>query len=140
MACLDTCFLLDLMGSGGRRRQTHAAKKLQTLVATGRSVSTTRLCVAELSVGVYRSKDPQAESLKLAELLEDVAILELDETAGLIFGRITAHLQERGCPAGDMDVLIASVALANNQALITDNASHFRNILGLHVESYLPTA
>ena len=52
------------------------------------------------------------------------------------FATIAAHLTRIGRPAGDMDTLIAAVALANDQTLITRNPRHFADIPGFPTESY----
>ena len=49
---------------------------------------------------------------------------------------LTALLQEKGKPAGDMDVLIAATALVAGEKLVTDNEVHFRHITGLIVDTY----
>jgi predicted nucleic acid-binding protein len=41
-----------------------------------------------------------------------------------------------GRPAGDMDTLIAAIALAHGQRLVTRNPKHFADVPGLIVESY----
>ncbi len=42
----------------------------------------------------------------------------------------------KGEPIGDLDTLIASIALTNRQILVTKNKAHFEKIPGLVVESY----
>jgi tRNA(fMet)-specific endonuclease VapC len=63
-------------------------------------------------------------------------ILEFDEAAARMFGRLSAALQARGAPRGDMDVLIASVALVHGEWIVTRNTRHFESIPGLRVEGY----
>ncbi|MBN1675906.1 MAG: type II toxin-antitoxin system VapC family toxin [Kiritimatiellae bacterium] len=138
MACLDTSFLLDLAGGGGRRRRIRAEAMLRELAQRGEPLFTTRFNVAELYVGVYRSDDRAEEERKVQALLSGLGVLEFGEAEARLFGRITAALQEIGRPAGDMDVLIAAVAFANGHSLVTQNPSHFEDIPGLIVEGYGP--
>jgi tRNA(fMet)-specific endonuclease VapC len=42
----------------------------------------------------------------------------------------------KSSPIGESDLLIASIALANKQALITKNKKHFERIPGLQVEGW----
>lgn len=135
MACLDTTMLVDLMRRGSKLR-TRAFGKLQELLARGEFLFTTRLNVAELYVGVERSDDPGREEQAVAEALQGLGILDFDDRAARFFGRITAHLQQIGQPAGDMDVLIAATCMAGGHCLITRNASHFGNIPEFAVETY----
>lgn len=136
MACLDTTFLIDLSRKSGSRR-IRAREKLEELVISGECLTTTRFNVAELNVGVFRSGDMEKEKQAVLCLLENISILEFDDTAALIFARLTASFQEIGRPVGDMDVLIAATALAWNEPnLITRNPKHFTNIRGLIVQGY----
>ena len=59
MACLDTSFLLDVAGRGGRQLKARAREKLASLVEGGEALATTRFNVAELWVGVERTRDRQ---------------------------------------------------------------------------------
>jgi len=136
VACLDTTVLLHLAGRGGRRRTRRAQERLRELCDAGEALTTTRFNVAELWVGVARSREPEQEQQKVEDLLAPLDILEFDEDAARVFGRVTAHLQERGTPVGDMDVLIASVALLNDEKLVTDNTGHFQLIPGIDLISY----
>lgn len=136
MGCLDTTVLLDLLGRGGRRalRQTRAL--LEQLELEGEDRTTTCFNVAELYVGVYRSRYADREEQLVQDLLTGVTVLEFDDRAALIFGQLTAHLQNLGRPARDMDVLIAAVAITNGQMLVTRNPRHFADMPGLEVRSY----
>lgn len=135
MACLDTCFLIDLAGRSARGRK-RAEKKLDELVARQERLTTTRFCVAELYVGVARSRDPEAEARGVEALIRDIEIMEFDDRAAQLFGQITAHLQVIGRPTGDMDVLIAATAMAAGHAVVTRNRSHFEDIPYLTIEEY----
>ena len=96
----------------------------------------TRFNVAELYVGIERSQSPEREEKRILQILEDMEILEFTDTAARVFGRLTARLRSIGRPSGDMDVLIAAVAICNKQALVTRNPRHFAEINELTVLSY----
>lgn len=136
MACADTTLLLDLGGRGGKRGRRRALAKLRDLIGRGEPLFTTRFNVAELHVGVYRSNDPGKERERVDAVLEVFGVLEFDEVAAQLFGQITAHLQARGRPTGDMDVLIAATAMASGQCLVTANPAHFGDIPQLEVEAH----
>lgn len=136
MACLDTSVLLDAAGRGGRQLRARAREKLSSLVEAGEVLTTTRFNVAELWVGVERTRDQPGELLRVETLLEPLTVLDFDESSARVFGRITAYLYAHGSPRGDMDVLIASVALVHGERLVTRNARHFTGIPELVVEGY----
>jgi predicted nucleic acid-binding protein len=136
MACLDTTILIDLVSRNAewRKRAFAAIEKLQQ---QEQSLATTRFNAAELYVGVERCVNSAAEQRIVDKLLADVEVLEFDNRGARIFGQITAYLQSIGKPAGDMDVLIASTALAcGHRKLITRNKIHFSNIPEIEVEDY----
>jgi tRNA(fMet)-specific endonuclease VapC len=63
-------------------------------------------------------------------------VLEFDRNAAIHYARTQARLLDMGKPSGPPDVLIAAVALANNQILVTRNTGHFSRIPGLRIEAY----
>ena len=135
MACLDTTILIDLLGNKSAHRE-RALAKIDQLSQDREPLYTTRFNLAELYVGIERSKSSKSEEKLIGNLLKFINVLEFDERAARLFGQITAYLQMIGKPAGDMDVLIAATALAATQKLITRNARHFENIPQLNVEEY----
>lgn len=135
MACLDTTILVDLMRRRAKLRP-RALRKLQQLLDRGELLVTTRLTVAELYVGVERSDDAEREEQLVQAALQGLGILDFDDRGARLFGRISAHFQEMGQPAGDMDVLIAATAMAAGHCLVTRNPAHFKNVPDLAVETY----
>ncbi|MBM3221724.1 MAG: type II toxin-antitoxin system VapC family toxin [Candidatus Rokubacteria bacterium] len=135
MACLDTSLLIDASGRAGRARRDRARRAVEHMLAEGEPLSTTRFTVAELWVGVERSEDRARELAAIDALLAPLAILDFDDPAARMFGRIVAHMHRSGTPRGDMDMLIAAVALTHGERLVTNNVKHFAGIPGLAVET-----
>jgi predicted nucleic acid-binding protein len=102
----------------------------------GEEFATTRFNLAELYVGIERSTDPERESRSIDQVLRALTILDFDDRSARMFGALTAYLQKRGRPAGDMDVLTAAVAMTHGHDLVTRNAGHFAAIPGLTVFEY----
>ena len=136
MACLDTSALIDCLGRGGSRRRARVRGLLASLLGAGEQLATTRVCASELWVGVERSTVPRDEERRVESLLAEFVLLELDERATRWFGKNQARLLAAGTPVGDFDVLIASIAMANDETLITRDAAGFSRIAGLRVQSY----
>ena len=135
MACVDTTILIDLGGRASPRRE-QAARKIEDLAAKGQGLATTRFNVAELYVGLARSRHPEEDEKAVQTLLRRFEILEFNDAVARLFGFITGFLQQMGKPAGDMDVLIAATAMTYGHTLITRNSRHFRHIPLLVVEEY----
>jgi tRNA(fMet)-specific endonuclease VapC len=127
--------LIDLAGRSVRLRK-RAFDKLSELVNRNETLVTTRFNLAELYIGIARSDEPRVEEAAVRGLIADLSILEFDDKAAWLFGQITAHLQNLGRPAGDMDVLIAATAMVAGHSMITRDISHFANIPQLTVENY----
>ena len=53
-----------------------------------------------------------------------------------LYAHIFVHLRALGRVPGIMDMLIASVSLANGQRFLTRNRQHYQDIPGLRVDSY----
>jgi tRNA(fMet)-specific endonuclease VapC len=120
-----------------RDRKRRALNKVDSLVGRGERIVTTRVNLAELYVGIELSDNPEREYTRIRNIVDHVdAVLELDDPAAQAFGQIVAHLRRLGRPPGDLDVLIAAIALENGHCLVTLNPSHFADIPCLRVESY----
>jgi tRNA(fMet)-specific endonuclease VapC len=52
------------------------------------------------------------------------------------FGQLKAQLRKAGTPVADFDLLIASVAIAKNLILVTNNTRHYQRISGLNLENW----
>lgn len=94
---------------------------------------------AEIRFGLERLPDSRRRTLLEAEYsrLRDVLPWsDWTEDAALEFGRQKAYLERVGTPAGDMDVVIGSVAVSVGGGVATANARDFRRMADLHVEDW----
>jgi len=120
MLC-DTDFLVALL-----RSNPQAIAELEQLAQAETVVCTTHLNVCELFKGAYRSSNARKAAEAVRKLLDFFTVvpftLEADEEAG----RLLAALQHQGTPIGDIDAIIAAVALTNQETVLTNNVKHFR--------------
>jgi predicted nucleic acid-binding protein len=89
---------------------------------------TTRINYTELLYGVYNSQKVEQNLEKILPFLEKFQILEFDKKSSQLFAKQKAKLKQSGKIIADMDLMIASIALANNQILYTNNTKHFIRI------------
>ena len=136
MACLDTTVLIDLARGARSPLHRRAVAALTERLRAGGFLYVPRPAEAEFRVGQFRSNDPAAEEQRIADILGPFPVLELDQAASVQFARFKAHLLRLGRPSGDMDVLIAAIAIVNGQPLLTRNPKHFEDIPDLVVEAY----
>ena len=131
MVCLDTSFIIALM-----RRDRGAEEKLEEYVARDMRLSTTPITACELFKGAYRSRRREVEVEKVRRVLAYLDILGFSVEACERFGKLVNGEPLRGSPIGDLDTMIASLALTHNEAVATSNRKHFERVPGLLVESW----
>jgi tRNA(fMet)-specific endonuclease VapC len=130
MVCFDTDFLIAYL-----LKDPDVIKKLEDLQAQDDPEAvTTTVNAAELWKGAYRSKEGQKEAAKVKRLLDSLELITLDRESARMVGELDAAI--KSSPIGESDLLIASIALANKQVLVTKNKKHFERIPGLQVEGW----
>ncbi len=89
----------------------------------------------ELRFGVFRS--PQATNLKriVDEFLVRIDILPWDSLAAASYAQLRSSLEVSGTPMGNLDMLIASQALAVDATLVTHDRV-FHRIKNLKLEDW----
>jgi len=135
MACLDTTVVLDLTGRAGARKKADALAKLRQL-EHDQPHTITRFSILELLIGAEGAPDRALAFRRFLPVIERLEILEFDAKAMNVYPRIHARLRTLNRLSGVMDMLIASIAVANDQRLITRNRRHFELVPGLRVDGY----
>jgi len=136
VALLDTTVLIDLTRRAGHPQRARAEAVTRRLLSAGEPLLTSRINEAEFRVGPLRAADATREAAKVEAVLATLVVLDFDAAAAVRFAEAQAHLLGTGRPAGEMDVLIAAVALANGQSIVTRNPEDFVEIRGLVIEAY----
>ena len=131
MVCLDTSFLIALL-----RRDYLAEKKLAGYVSDEVKLSTTFINVCELFKGAYRSKRGAVEVEKVKGVLSYLEVLDFSIDACERFGKLVSELPLLNYPVGDLDTLLACLALSHGEPVLTSNRVHFERIPGLLVETW----
>jgi len=97
----------------------------------------TRINYTELLYGAYNSERVKENLKKITLFLEKFNVLEYDKNSADIFAKLKSDLKKEGKVIADMDLMIASIALANNQTLVTNNLKHFQRIKKLKIERWI---
>ena len=98
---------------------------------------TTRINYTELLYGAYNSTHIEKNLTRFRSFLEQFTILEFDEKSSEIFAKIKAKLKKDGNIIADMDLMIASIAIANDCKLVSNNQKHFKRIPKLKLVDWL---
>jgi len=95
------------------------------------------ITVAELYYGADKSK-ARIKNRKIAEeFVSTFQIIPFDSRCCNSYSKIRNSLEKSGTPIGPMDMLIASICLANNLMLVTNNTKEFKRIAELKLENWL---
>ncbi|MBI4140719.1 type II toxin-antitoxin system VapC family toxin [Candidatus Woesearchaeota archaeon] len=131
MYSLDTNIIVDIL-----RGDTRLKSKLQELNDKQINCCITPIVLAELFKGVYKAQR-QSEALKLVEdFVQNLQLLDFNEYACRLFGQRHAELLRLGKQTQELDLMIASISLAHDAIVVTNNHKDFHNIRGLKIESW----
>ncbi|MBI5934703.1 MAG: type II toxin-antitoxin system VapC family toxin [Chloroflexi bacterium] len=126
---LDANICIELMND----RSSSAARKLASIHP--RDIHMCSVVKAELYHGAYKSG--RDKNLALVRTFSAVfESLPFDDAAAEIYGRLRTHLEKQGKLIGPNDLLIASIALANNAILVTHNTEEFKRVPELNIEDW----
>ena len=131
MFLLDTNIIIYIL----KNRFQGLRKKIESVGIENVCVSS--LTVAEMEYGAAKSQNPDAARSRLYEFLTPFEVLDFDTKSAEHYGRIRSQLEKSGNIIGPIDMLIASVALANNCAVVTNNTREFIRIERLRVENWI---
>jgi tRNA(fMet)-specific endonuclease VapC len=94
------------------------------------------IVLAEMYYGAMKSSSPEKTLQTQQQFLSRFRCLALDDAAAAVYGPIRAELERGGTTIGAHDLLIASIAIANDLILVTHNTREFLRIPGLKVEDW----
>lgn len=111
-------------------------KVLQKYLDEGNQINISIINYYEIISGL-KYKDARKQLKVFLEFIEYINVLPLTIESVTISAEIYRDLRIKGITIGDIDILIAGVALANNLSVITNNVKHFSKIKDLTVENWL---
>jgi tRNA(fMet)-specific endonuclease VapC len=100
-------------------------------------LSMASVTLAELYSGAYKRLQPTRFLALIADLLQDVAVVDFDTACAEQFGKVRGALLQQGIQIATADLMIASVALVHNLTLVTHNTRDFHLVPGLRLDDWL---
>jgi len=94
------------------------------------------ICEAELRYGLAKRNSQRLWTEFCVYLENKLVLLPMDKQVTDRYGELKAHMENKGLPRSDFDLLIAATALNHGLILATCNAKHFEGIDGLVVEDW----
>ena len=86
--------------------------------------------------GAAKSKARERTLARLNLFFDAFISLPFDDRSAAIYGDVGADLERRGTPIGPNDLMIASIALANDLILVTHNCREFERVGNLKYEDW----
>ncbi|BCM92250.1 tRNA(fMet)-specific endonuclease VapC [Abditibacteriota bacterium] len=111
-------------------------KVVSRVIAESRRITLCSIVKAELLAGAHKSAKPTENLRVFSSFFSVLPSVDFDDAAAEHYGRIRTQLERAGTPIGPNDLLIASIALANNLTLVTHNTREFGRINGLKIEDW----
>ena len=127
---LDTNIVSDLM----RHPSGQVAARIRQVGQT--IVFTSVLVIAEIRFGLAKRPSRSLES-QFNAIVTKLHTLELASSADEHYALLRCHLERKGNPIGNIDMLIAAHALSLDFVLVTANEREFSRVSGLKVENWL---
>lgn len=124
---LDTNVLIDMF-KGNERVQERIFR------AEFHNCFVSEITLAELYVGAFKGGRPK-QLQEIGFVRKRFKILPITNALEM-YARLRVHLERKGIPIDDFDMLIAATALTEDLALVTHNLQHFERIDGLKIEDW----
>jgi tRNA(fMet)-specific endonuclease VapC len=114
----------------------HSKNLIKNLIAhQDDGILISSITLTELKYGTIKKGSEQIKE-KISSLLKMLPVVAFDEDAAKIYAKIRHVLESSGTPISNMDMLIASCAIASQSILVTNNQKHFSHIKNLKLENW----
>ncbi len=135
MVCLDSSVVIDILR--GKESVEEIEKKFDS---SNEEVFIPSPVIIEIIRGIYLKDSikniKENEKDKISEFLSSFGVLDLDKESAIKTGEIEAELTNRGDLIDIEDIMIAAIAIKNEETLLTKNKKHFERINDLKIEGY----
>lgn len=100
-------------------------------------IATTIINYTELLFGAYNFLKIKDNLIIIKAFLDNMTVVYLDKVSSEIFAQLKTRLKREGNMIADMDLLIASICIANDLILVTNNTKHFSRLGQLTFENWI---
>jgi tRNA(fMet)-specific endonuclease VapC len=125
MVCLDSDIIIDFL-----RKKEYAIKKIKEFQENEIELTTTSINTFEIFKGFINLNKNINE---IYDFLRHVKVINFNFQCSKKAAEISEFLKSKGEALDIADIMIASIAITNNEALLTNNLSHFKRISELKI-------
>jgi tRNA(fMet)-specific endonuclease VapC len=131
-------YLLDTNAWIAYLRQSNPSMVQRFLAVNPSDVALCSVVLAELHYGAQHGAASRlaANQSLIVRLCNRFSSLSFEDRAAAQYGKVRAYLAKQGTPIGPNDLMIASIALANDLILVTHNTNEFSRVPGLKLEDW----
>ena len=126
MTIIDTSFMVDFL-----KGAPDAVGKMKELIGNDRAAITIITCY-ELLKGASLSSRKEENLAEVTKAISSMEVIDLSLEACAEAAEIYHELKEDGCLIGEFDIIIAAIARANHEALLTRD-QHFKSVQELNI-------
>ena len=94
------------------------------------------ITAAEMFYGIENSTQKELNLRLVGDFISNFGVLDFTSKGAASYGKIRLEMKNKSIRIGDMDMLIAAVALSNSLVLVTNNEKDFKYISGLRMENW----
>ncbi|HUR67620.1 MAG TPA: PIN domain-containing protein [Candidatus Thermoplasmatota archaeon] len=127
----DTSFLIDLA-----RGDPGARAALAEIEATSEALRVPAPAIAKLWEALGRSRRPPRDEAALRALLAGVPAAPFAIEHAFVAGRLLADAAAAGLALDPFDAMVAAIAIADEEQLVTRNVREFEAVRELTVRTY----
>ena len=135
MVCLDSTFVIDILKGLDKIKQLE-----EKISLSGEDITIATPAIIEVVRGLYLKSNEknlrENEKEKTFRLLNSLSVLDLDKNSAILSAKIEAELINKGDIIDIEDIMIAAIAINNDEILVTRNIKHFERIKDLRIEAY----
>ena len=124
--------MLDTNVIIGCLRRNHALIEMVERNGKGHDLVISAITYGELMVGIIKNDTPRRRGA-LAKALTPIKVLDFNQNAASVFGKIKATLEESGNLIGAYDMQIAAHAMSEGYTVVTHNTKEFARVEGLNL-------
>ena len=129
---LDSSFLIDLL----RGKEESVKQKARFLDQQFIVKAVTSISVMELWRGALKKNVSEEEKRRIKALVSSYTLYSFDEEAAYYTAEIETDLSKNGQIIDMEDIMIAGIAKAKKESILTRNQKHFQRIKELRIETY----
>ena len=94
------------------------------------------ITIAEMFYGIENSTQKELNLRLMGDFISNFGVLDFTSECAAGYGKIRLEMKNKNRRIGDMDMLIAAVALSNDLVLVTNNEKDFKDISELRMENW----